>query len=265
MREERLLEVLGALASGGASVEETLKRLRGLPFEEVGGWAVLDTHRGLRCGFAEVVLAEGKRPEQCAELARRLTEQGDAFLITRADPERARAVLAAVPEAEWHEPSRLVRWLPEGVPAPDERLGRVAVVSAGTADQPVAEEAALTLETMGIAVERIYDVGVAGLHRLLARRQGLEEAAVVIVVAGMEGALPSVVGGLISRPVIAVPTSVGYGVGAGGLAALAGMLTSCASGVTVVNIDNGFGAGYAAARILKSGGPAPAAAEGNAP
>jgi pyridinium-3,5-biscarboxylic acid mononucleotide synthase len=265
VREEHLLELLGALASGDASVEETLKRLRGLPFEEVWDWAVLDTHRGLRCGFAEVILAEGKRPEQCAELARRLKEQGDPFLITRADPERARAVRAAVPEAEWHEIARIVRWLPGGKPESIEGGERVAVVSAGTADQPVAEEAALTLETMGIAVERVYDVGIAGLHRLLARREVLQEAAVVIVAAGMEGALPSVVGGLISRPVIAVPTSVGYGVGAGGLAALAGMLTSCASGVTVVNIDNGFGAGYAAARILKSRAPAPAAAGGSAP
>jgi NCAIR mutase (PurE)-related protein len=248
MRRDDLLELLTRVAAGEVGAEVALARLKDFPFEAVGDFALLDTHRDLRCGFAEVMLAEGKTPEQCAAIAARLAASGGPFLATRADPARAEAILAAVPGAEHHPLARTVRKLPAGHTT---GRGPVAVVTAGTADLPVAEEAALTAETMGLKVERIHDVGVAGLHRLLAHRERFEQAAVIIVVAGMEGALPSVVGGLVRRPVIAVPTSVGYGVGAGGVAALLGMLSSCASGVTVVNIDNGFGAAYAAARILE--------------
>jgi NCAIR mutase (PurE)-related protein len=179
-----------------------------------------------------------------------LRSKGGAFLATRVSPEQADALLEDIPGAEYVEIARIVRCLPEQGPDPDPGERVVAVVSAGTADQPIAEEAALTAETMGLRVERVYDVGIAGLHRLLAHREILDGAAAVIVVAGMEGALPSAVGGLVSAPVIAVPTSVGYGVAKGGWAALLGMLATCASGVTVVNIDNGFGAAYAAARII---------------
>lgn len=250
MRSDDLRELLMAVATGRTGVEAALERLRDLPFEAVGDFALLDTHRDLRCGFVEVLLAEGKTPEQCAAIARRMAEGEGPFLATRADRERAEAILGVVPGAEYHSDARVVRRLPA---THRTDRGPVAVVTAGTADRPVAEEAALTAETMGLEVRRVQDVGVAGLHRLLAHRETFTSAAVVIVVAGMEGALPSVVGGLVRRPVIAVPTSVGYGVGAGGLAALMGMLSSCASGVTVVNIDNGFGAAYAAARILEAG------------
>ena len=249
MRESDLKELLAAVAAGRLGPAQALEKLRGLPFEQVEEFATLDTHRDLRCGFPEVLLAEGKTPEQCARIAGALAEKGGPFLATRVDVERAEKILEAVPGGEYVENARLVRFVPE-MPEEGERAGPVTVVSAGTADLPVAEEAALTLETMGVAVERAYDVGIAGIHRLLAHREQLERSRVVIVVAGMEGALPSAVGGLVSVPVIAVPTSVGYGVAAGGWAALLGMLATCASGVTVVNIDNGFGAGYAAARIV---------------
>jgi NCAIR mutase (PurE)-related protein len=249
MLERELKEMLEAVAAGRIGPDAALDRLRRLPFEQVDGVATLDTHRALRCGFSEVLLAEGKTPEQCARIAARLAEGGGPFLATRVDEERARAILGAVPDAEHHPAARLVRRLPDG-PPDEEAPGPVAVVSAGTADIQVAEEALLTLETMGVRADRIYDVGVAGVHRLLAHRGQLDRAVAVVVVAGMEGALPSVVGGLVSVPVIAVPTSVGYGVARGGWAALLGMLATCASGVVVVNIDNGFGAGYAAGRIV---------------
>mgnify|MGYP001028543379 CR=1 FL=1 len=261
MREDLLKKLLGRLAGGELGLDEALEALRDLPFAAVGDFAVLDTHRALRCGFPEVILAEGKSPEQCAAIARRLTDDGDPWLATRSDPGQARAMLEAVPGAEHLEKARAVRWLPDDAEELGAR-GPVAVVSAGTADQPVAEEAAVTLETMGLEVRRMYDVGVAGLHRLLARRSELDRMAAVIVVAGMEGALPSVVGGLIRRPVIAVPTSVGYGAARGGYAALLGMLSSCASGVVVVNIDNGFGAAYAAARMVREWDAEQGGAEG---
>jgi NCAIR mutase (PurE)-related protein len=245
------MELLQALASGTIEPAEVLERLRELPFAEVAGYATVDTHRDLRCGFPEVILGEYKTPEQCGEIAARLTEGGNPLLATRLDEAKAAAVLQAVPAAEYFPVAGIVRWLPDGAHDDVVMRGPAAVVSAGTSDLAVAEEAALTAETMGLTVKRINDVGVAGIHRLLARRDDLDSAAVVIVVAGMEGALPSVVGGLIRPPVIAVPTSVGYGVARGGFAALAGMLSSCAAGVTVVNIDNGFGAGCAAARIAR--------------
>ncbi|MFC1629372.1 nickel pincer cofactor biosynthesis protein LarB [Gemmatimonadota bacterium] len=251
MRESELRELLEAVAAGTTDQAEAIERLRGLPFEEVGDFATIDSHRELRCGFPEVMLGEEKTVEQCRAIAAKLAAGGGVLLATRLDEEKAAAVLEAVPDAEYFPIARLVRRIPDGAHDDVVMSGPVAVVSAGTSDLPVAEEAVLTAESMGMSVIRVYDVGVAGLHRLLARREELDSMAVVIVVAGMEGALPSVVGGMISPPIIAVPTSVGYGVAQGGFAALLGMLSSCASGVMVVNIDNGFGAGCAAARIAR--------------
>ena len=210
------------------------------------GFARVDTDRRRRCGFPEVIFCQGKTPVEVAAIARTILAHDPVVLGTRASPEHFAAVAAEVPGAVYHERARCI--LVERAPLP--RLtGRIGVICAGTSDLPVAEEAAVTLETFGNPVERITDVGVAGLHRLLAVRDRLEACRVLVVVAGMEGALPSVVAGLVSVPVIAVPTSVGYGASFGGLAALLGMLNSCGSGVTVVNIDNGFGAAYAAATI----------------
>ncbi|MFC1499717.1 nickel pincer cofactor biosynthesis protein LarB [Candidatus Zixiibacteriota bacterium] len=251
MRESELRELLEAVVAGTTDQAEAIERLRDLPFEEVGDFAIVDSHRELRCGFPEVMLGEEKTVEQCRAIAAKLAAGGGILLATRLDEEKAAAVLEAVPDAEYFPMARLVRRIPEGAHNGVVMSGPAAVVSAGTSDLPVAEEAVLTAESMGMAVKRVYDVGVAGIHRLLAHREELDSMAVVIVVAGMEGALPSVVGGMISPPIIAVPTSVGYGVSQGGFAALLGMLSSCASGVMVVNIDNGFGAGCAAARIAR--------------
>ncbi len=251
MRESELKELLEAISAGTTAPSEAIEMLRELPFETVGDFATLDFHRELRCGFPEVMLGEGKTVEQCRAIAAKLAAKGGILLATRLDEEKAAAVLEAVPEAEYFPVARLVRRIPAGALDGMEMRGPAAVVSAGTSDMPVAEEAVLTAESMGLEVRRVYDVGVAGLHRLLAHREELDSMAVVIVVAGMEGALPSVVGGLIRPPIIAVPTSVGYGVARGGYTALLGMLSSCASGVMVVNIDNGFGAGCAAARIAR--------------
>ena len=251
MHEPDLIVLLKDLAAGKVDVEQVLQRLKELPFERVGDFATVDTHRQLRCGFPEVILGEGKSVEQCSAIAAKMAEGGSALLATRVNEERAAAILEAVPDAEHFPVARIVRYIPEGSLDGVVMSGPVAVVSAGTSDIPVAEEAALTAETMGMEAHRIYDVGVAGLHRLLAHREELNAMAVLIVVAGMEGALPSVVGGLVRCPIVAVPTSVGYGVSAGGFASLLGMLSSCATGITVVNIDNGFGAGCAAARIAR--------------
>lgn len=210
------------------------------------GFARVDTDRRRRCGFPEVIFGMGKTPEQVVAIARVILEKENVLLVSRATGEQWRAVVAEFPEARWHERARCITV--ERVALP-KLGGTIAVVCAGTSDMPVAEEATVTLEIFGNTVERITDVGVAGLHRLLAVRDRLESANVVIVVAGMEGALPSAVAGLVSKPVIAVPTSIGYGASFGGVAALLGMLTSCGSGVTVVNIDNGFGAAFAAAQI----------------
>ncbi len=215
------------------------------PFVDLG-FARVDTDRQRRCGFPEVVFGEGKTPEQVLAIARTILEHSRTLLVTRATAAHATLIIHAWPSARWHEAARCITVALE--PAP-KRPGPIGVVCAGTSDLPVAEEAAVTLEIFGNHVERITDVGVAGLHRLLAERDRLSACHVLIVVAGMEGALPSVVAGLVDRPVIAVPTSIGYGANFGGLAALLGMLTSCGSGVTVVNIDNGFGAAYAAAQI----------------
>ena len=246
MERRQLAELLAAVQRGDCSIDDALARLRAMPFEDLG-FARVDHHRALRNGFPEVILGEGKSPEQVIAIAERMAAAGSRVLVTRLAAEVAERLLAALPAFEYHPTPRLA--LRRAGPATPTGRGTVLVVSAGTADLPVAEEAALSAELMGNRVERLYDVGVAGLHRLLERRERLWEAAVLIVVAGMEGALPSVVGGLVDRPVIAVPTSVGYGTSLGGLAALLGMLNTCASGVVVVNIDNGFGAAAAATRI----------------
>jgi NCAIR mutase (PurE)-related protein len=216
------------------------------------GFARVDTDRRRRCGFPEVIFGLGKTPEQIAAIARVILKKDPVLLVSRANDAQYEAVLTAFPEAQWHASARCITV--ERPPMP--RIpGTVAVVCAGTSDIPVAEEAAVTLEVFGNRADRITDVGVAGIHRLLAVRDQLEAANVVIVIAGMEGALPSAVAGLISKPVIAVPTSIGYGVSFQGVAALLGMLNSCGSGVTVVNIDNGFGAAYAAAQINRLAQP----------
>jgi pyridinium-3,5-biscarboxylic acid mononucleotide synthase len=219
--------------------------LRTLPFEDLG-FARVDHHRSLRQGFPEVILGLGKTPAEIACIAERIVGRGQTLLVTRADPAAFAAVQALVPAATYHERARVITLQQNEIPA---GLGGVLVAAAGTSDLPVAEEAAVTAEVMGNTVDRLYDVGVAGLHRLLREHNRLRRARVVVVVAGMEGALPSVVAGLVQVPVVAVPTSVGYGASFGGLAALLGMLNSCANGVSVVNIDNGFGAGCIASLI----------------
>ena len=210
------------------------------------GYARVDTDRRRRCGFAEVIFGQGKTPAQVAGIAAELLKAEPVLLVSRSSEEQWQAVVALFPEARWHA---LARCITVERPALPRLAGTIAVVCAGTSDLPVAEEAAVTLETFGNTVARYADLGVAGIHRLLAVRDEIETSNVIIVVAGMEGALPSAVAGMVSKPVIAVPTSVGYGASFGGLAALLGMLNSCGSGVTVVNIDNGFGAAYAAAQI----------------
>ena len=221
-----------------------LAALRDQPFTDLG-FAKVDHHRTIRQGFPEVVLGLGKTPEQIAGIAAEIVKRGNPLLVTRADEAAWRAVQSKVDGTEFHEIARCITL--KGVMAPGK--GTIALCSAGTSDMPVAEEAAVTAELMGNAVERLYDIGVAGIHRLMSQRTHLESARVVIVVAGMEGALPSVVAGMVGVPVIAVPTSVGYGASFGGVAALLGMLNSCANGVAVVNIDNGFGAACMASLI----------------
>lgn len=241
--EAKLRHLLAQVQSGDVNVAEALDRLRDLPFEDLG-FARVDHHRALRRGVPETVFCEGKTPQQVAAIVERLAARHERVLATRAGPAVFEVVKAAVPSANYHPLGRVIvvgEMPPVGPEAP-----YVLVVTAGTSDLPVAEEAALTARTCGSRVERLTDVGVSGLHRLLDARPLLHEANVVVVVAGMEGALPSVVGGLVACPVIAVPTSIGYGASFGGLAALLAMLNSCAPGVTVVNIDNGFGAGYSA-------------------
>jgi NCAIR mutase (PurE)-related protein len=246
MDPERLRDLLEAVASRRVPVDEAVRELRELPFKSLG-YAHADTHRHLRTGFPEVVLGQGKTPQQIAAIMVELAKGGSTVLATRVTPAAAEFVCGAVPGARHLPVPRAVVLGP--TPAPDRGRGMIAIVSAGTGDVPVAEEAALTAELAGNQVERIFDVGVAGLHRLLAHRATIERAEVAVVVAGMEGALPSVVAGLCARPVIAVPTSIGYGASFEGLAALLAMLTSCAPGISVVNIDNGFGAGQMAAMI----------------
>jgi NCAIR mutase (PurE)-related protein len=252
MDPERLKALLEAVEGRQTSVDEAMRELRELPFKSMG-FAHADTHRHLRTGFPEVVLGEGKSPEQIAAILIELGRGGSTVMATRVGAAAGADVVAAVTGARYLPVPRAVVVGP--MPAPDRGRGPIAVVSAGTADIPVAEEAALTAELGGNVVERIFDVGVAGLHRLMVHRQTLEAAEIIVVVAGMEGALPSVVGGLFARPVIAVPTSVGYGASLGGIAALLSMLNSCSAGVAVVNIDNGFGAGHLAALLNRKRAP----------
>jgi len=246
MNAERIKQVLEKVGSGRMSVDEALTALKRLPFEETE-WATIDHHRHLRQGCPEVIFGEGKTAEEIMAIASRLIEGGDNVLVTRLSPENAALVLEKFPGAEYQARARCLTII-QGVHRVKGR-GKIVVISAGTSDRPVAEEALVTAGFLGHDTDYLPDVGVAGLHRLLGRMDRLDAGSVFIVVAGMEGALPSVVGGLVDKPVIAVPTSVGYGASFGGLAALLAMLNSCASGVTVVNIDNGFGAAYAAALI----------------
>lgn len=247
MTPERLEALLAAVRSGEVGIAEAMERLRLLPFEDLG-FATVDHHRALRAGMPEVIYCASKTPENTVAIARSLAAAGSTVLATRASAETRAALRAAFPAAIVHEVAQAVRIAGTETIAPG---GRVAVLCAGTSDLPVAEEAAFTAETAGCEVRRVHDVGVAGLHRLLAAESLLRWADCLVVVAGMEGALASVVGGLTATPMIAVPTSVGYGASFGGVAALLAMLNSCAAGVSVVNIDNGFGAGVAASRIAR--------------
>jgi hypothetical protein len=243
---EKVRALLEAVAGGTVSSDQALAQLRALPFEDLR-FARVDLHRSLRHGVPEAVFCQGKTPEQVVAIVRRLAEHHDNLLATRAAPDVVAALLASGLPCRLHEAARLVVVKPTA----REGVGLIVVVSAGTSDLPVAEEAAVTAETMGNAVERLFDCGVAGLHRLVPHLDRLNEANAIIAVAGMEGALPSVLGGLVDRPIIAVPTSVGYGASFGGVAALLAMLNSCAPGVSVVNIDNGYGAAAQANQINK--------------
>lgn len=249
MDEARLKELLARVKDGTEDIASAVAELRQLPFADLG-YAVVDHHRALRQGVPEVILGEGKTAEQIIGIAKELARTGQNVLVTRIDVERATALVEALPAVK-HNPLARTCTLDQSPIASLNEGRKLALVSAGTSDIPVAEECAETMRMLGIEFERVFDVGVAGIHRLLHRRPVLEGASVIIVIAGMEGALASVVGGLVDCPVIAVPTSIGYGAAMGGQTALFGMLTSCASGITVVNIDNGFGAAFAAARILR--------------
>jgi hypothetical protein len=249
MTQSELQRLLADVRNGtmdqSAAADRLLEALRSAPFEDLG-FARVDTHRHLRQGFPEVILGAGKTPAQIAAIAERIVAAGHALLVTRAPQDAYDAVRTVVPRAIYHSDARAITFKQGDLPA---GRGTVLVTCAGTADLPVAEEAAVTAELMGNTIDRLYDVGVSGIHRLLREQQRVLQAHVIIVVAGMEGALPSVVAGLVSVPVIAVPTSVGYGASFGGLAALLAMLNSCANGVAVVNIDNGFGAACMASAI----------------
>lgn len=244
MNSEHLRDLLKQVQSGQMNLDAAMGELKRLPFEDIG-YAKIDNHRCMRTGVPEVIYCEGKNIEQIQGIVRRMAQYHDNILATRASPEVFEAIQKTEADCQYHELARLVVIHPR----PVEKKGNIALVSAGTSDIPVAEEAAITAETLGNQVNRIYDAGVAGIHRLLHSCDELFEANVCVAVAGMEGALASVVGGLVSCPVIGVPTSIGYGASFGGVAALLSMLNSCASGVSVVNIDNGFGGGYQASII----------------
>ena len=246
MNVDDLKELLGSVRQGDLTIEGALQKLRHLPFQDIG-CAQIDHHRQLRQGMPEMIFGEGKTAPQIVAITTALAEKGSNVLVTRVDGEKARQVIAAFPAAQYQAEARCL--LLEQQPPEQRGKGTILVLCAGTSDIPVATEALVTARFLGNQTELVCDVGVAGIHRLLARSEQLAAASVIIVVAGMEGALPSVVGGLVDKPVIAVPTSVGYGASFGGIAALLGMLNSCASGVTVVNIDNGFGAACAASLI----------------
>lgn len=245
MTTAEAIRLLEQFRAGGASRDQVLRAFQAAPVADLG-FAQVDTHRALRKGFPEVIFGAGKTPAQVVGIAGKLVASNQNVLVTRITPEHAKALKKKFKSAKHHELARCVTI--EKRPLP-KRPGTIAVICAGTSDLPIAEEAAVTAEVMGNSVVRIHDAGVAGLHRILSRLETIQRANVLVVVAGMEGALPSVVAGLVSKPVIAVPTSIGYGASFGGVAALLGMLNSCGSGVTVVNIDNGFGGGYAASQI----------------
>jgi len=246
MNEQKLELLLKRVKSGKASIGEAMARLKSLPFEDLGHSRV-DHHRSLRKGFPEVIWGEGKTIEQILSIMKGLKEKGQNILITRLEEKKAKTIKRVFLKSRYYPLSKILTYHTH--PVKLEGKGTILVITAGTTDIPVAEEAAVTAEIMGNRVETLYDVGVAGIHRLLSQKKRLDEARVLVVVAGMEGALPSVVGGLVDKPVIAVPTSVGYGASFGGITALLAMLNSCASGIGVVNINNGFGAGYMASLI----------------
>lgn len=249
MADEAMRKLLIEVAEGKLSTDDAMRRLAQLPFEDLG-FAKVDHHRSLRCGFPEVIFCPNKTPEQVVAIARSIHNRGSHILASRVGQEAAAALVAEFPTARHNVAGRTV--VIAGQCKVEKLPGRVAIVCAGTSDLPVAEEARETAEILGCTTDALYDVGVAGIHRLLAHGPTLREASAIIVIAGMEGALASVVGGLVDVPIIAVPTSVGYGAHLGGLAPLLTMLNSCAGGVSVVNIDNGFGAAYAAALICRS-------------
>lgn len=248
MDEKALKQLLGSVKSGRVSVEAAVGKLKDLPFAELG-YATLDTHRNLRFGFPEVVLGEPKTVEQLLGIVGALVERKQTVLVTRLQPDKAEVLVSRFPKGQYHPVARIFH-LKQG----KVRSGKVAIVTAGTSDIPVAEEAAVTAEAMGAEVRRVYDVGVAGIHRLLRRREEIQECHVAVVVAGMEGALASALGGLVGIPVVAVPTSVGYGANFKGLSALLAMVNSCASNVATMNIDNGFGGGFYAALVSRTKG-----------
>jgi len=249
MDDDKLRQLLEDLQSGKLSVTEVLEALKGLPFEDIGD-AVVDHHRQLRRGFPEVIMGEGKTADQIVSIVRSMVEKGENVLITRLEQNKTKTIQEVFPDIQYHPRSRTATFVQK--PLEIKGKGTILVLTAGTTDIPVAEEAMVTAEMMGNQVEMVCDIGVAGIHRLFHHRERIMKAHVLIVVAGMEGALPSVVGGLVGRPVIAVPTSSGYGASFQGVAALLAMLNSCAGGIAVVNIDNGFGAAYVASLINQS-------------
>jgi NCAIR mutase (PurE)-related protein len=252
LKEENIRELLDRISRGEVSVDEGIEKLKDLPYEDIGV-AHIDHHRSLRRGLPEVIFGEGKNVSEILSIMDKISKQGENIIVTRLDLNKANDISEKYPKSNYHERSRILTLMDH--PIKSRGRGTILVISAGTSDIPVAEEAALTARFMGNEVETIYDLGVAGLHRLLGHGDQLRKASILIVVAGMEGALPSVVGGLVDKPVVAVPTSVGYGASFQGVTALLGMLNSCASGVTVVNIDNGFGAGYAASLMNRKSDP----------
>jgi NCAIR mutase (PurE)-related protein len=246
MDKNLLLKLLESVAEGRVSADDGAEKLQHMAFQDIT-YAHIDHHRSLRKGFPEVIYGEGKTADQIAGIMEKMMDQENIILVTRANPQKAKIVLSRFPQAVYHADARMI--VMELNPVPAQGRGLILIISAGTSDIPVAQEAFLTARAMGNEVDTIFDVGVSGIHRLLNHQELIDQAAVLIVVAGMEGALPSVVAGMVDRPVIAVPTSIGYGVNLGGLTALFAMLNSCSSNVAVVNIDNGFGAGYMAAMI----------------
>jgi len=247
MNKEYLVKILKGVSSGSICVEDAVKSLKHIHLEDLD-YAHVDHHRSMRKGFPEVIFGEGKTPEQITGIIERMAVQEEIILVTRADKAKAEFVLSRFSGAVYHEDAKMIVWKNKET-IPMHGKGKILILSAGTSDIPVAKEAYITVQAMGNEVDSVFDVGVAGIHRLFDHREMIDNASVLVVVAGMEGALPSVVAGMVSRPVIAVPTSIGYGVSFGGLTALFAMLNSCSSNVAVVNIDNGFGAGYMASMI----------------